>query len=857
LQPRYSPREIELKWQRMWAEEGIFRAEERTDKPKYYYLDMYPYPSGELHMGHMRNYIIGDVLARYKNMTGFNVLHPTGWDALGLPSELAAIKNKMDPQEWTLKCVGRMKEQFNQLGISYDWSREINTCLPEYYRWDQWFFLKFLERGLAYRALAPVNWCPSCETVRANEQVIQGLCERCETPVVKKQLEQWFYRITAYADRLLRDLDTLTEWPERVLTMQRNWIGRSEGVRIRFPVAGRSEVIECFTTRADTLFGATFLVLAPEHPLTVALAAEAGKEAEVGEFISRCVSQSEIVRTEAEAKKEGIFLNAYAVNPANDECIPIWSANYVLMEYGSGAIMAVPAHDQRDLEFARQYALPVRVVIQPDGEELSPETLLEGYVGEGNMVNSGQFNGLWSEKGKAAVADFLERAGAGKREVQYRLRDWCISRQKYWGAPIPVIYCDRCGIVPVPENELPVLLPSSVDLTSKGVPPLASNPDFLNVACPRCQAPARREADTMGTFVYSSWYFLRFASPHSTEVPFEAGPVRYWLPVDKYVGGIEHAVMHLLYARFFTKAFHDLGLVDFEEPFRSLFTQGMIYRHGAKMSKSKGNVVSPDEICDKFGADAGRVFILFLGPPEQDTEWSDQGIEGAFRFLNRVWRLTYDVTNSGAHAATGGNGGYYVPTWKERIAQAELSATAKELRRKVHQTIRKVRIDIEERMHFNTAVSALMELTNSVAVVVDAFKTEPPAPSDALAVSEALHSLILMLSPFAPHIADELWESLGHEGSAYLQPFPAWEEALAAEEAWTIVVQVNGKLRDRLEVPAGTAEEVVREAALHAPKVKRHVEGKPIRQVIVVLPRLVNIVTGGGTPESGARPQTK
>jgi len=841
LQSRYNAAEIEPKWQARWQQMDLFTTRTGSDATKFYCLDMYPYPSGELHMGHMRNYILGDVLARHKTMTGFNVLHPMGWDALGLPSELAAVKNQMHPREWTLNCISRMREQFDRLGISYDWSREVNTCLPEYYRWDQWFFLKFFEKGLAYRALAPVNWCPSCETVLANEQVIQGACERCDTPVVRKELEQWFYRITAYADRLLEDLSSLTEWPERVLAMQRNWIGRSQGVRIKFAVGGRNEFIDCFTTRADTLFGATFVVLAPENPLTMDLARRAGKEAQLTTFISRCRSQAAALRAGEEIQKEGIFLDAYAVNPANGKRIPIWTANYVLMEYGTGAIMAVPAHDQRDLEFARQYDLPVRIVIQPEGEELTEGSLTEAHVGEGVMVNSGQFSGVPSEKGKDAVADFLESKGAGEREVQYRLRDWCISRQKYWGAPIPIVYCDQCGIVPVPEDQLPVLLPSGADLTSKGAAPLASDPTFLHTTCPRCRRPARRETDTMGTFVYSSWYYLRFASPHCNDAPFDRDAVRHWLPVDKYVGGIEHAILHLLYARFFTKAFSDLGLVDFQEPFRNLFTQGMIYRHGAKMSKSKGNVVTPDEICDKFGADTARLFILFLGPPEQDTEWSDQGIEGCHRFLNRLWRLAYDLLSSKEGQVR------YVPSWREEIAKAQFSAEAKELRRKVHQTIRKVATDIEQRMHFNTAISSLMELTNSAVSFLDRSQGLPANPGDSLVLSEAIHNLVLMLSPFAPHVADEIWESLGQEGSTYRQPFPKWEESLTVEEMWTIVVQVDGRFRDRLEVPAGTDTEDIRQSALNLPRVQRHTQGKAIRQVIVVPPKLVNVVTGNRT----------
>lgn len=844
MHPEYNPAEIEPKWRTRWEGMGLFKTRMKKGARKFYDLMMFPYPSGDLHMGHVRNYLMGDVLARYQSMKGCNVLHPIGWDAFGLPAENAAIKQGIHPTDWTAARIEKMKGQFNRLGITYDWKREINTSQPEYYRWTQWLFLQLLKHGLAYRAQGLVNWCPSCATVLANEQVAGGVCERCHTPVVKKNLEQWYFKITAYADRLLCDLDLLTEWPERVVAAQRNWIGRSEGATIRFQLSDSYQAIECFTTRVDTLFGATFLVLAPEHPLTLPLAQQNGRGKQVEELIHRCQIRTQVERTAATVEKEGLFLGAYAINPANGERIPIWSADYVLTEYGTGAIMAVPAHDQRDLEFARQYGLPVRVVIQPPGQELCPETLELPYVEPGIQANSGQFDSLPSEQGAEAITRFLEEKGAASRTVTYRVRDWCVSRQRYWGAPIPVVHCERCGIVPVPEEQLPVLLPQVVDFTPRGVSPLGSNPDFLHCCCPSCQRPATRDTDTMDTFVCSSWYYLRFASPWASDVPFDRQEVTYWLPVDKYVGGAEHAVLHLFYSRFVTKALYDMGYLGFQEPFLNLFTQGMVYKDGAAMSSRKGNVVPPDPICDRYGADTARLYILFLGPPEQDTEWSDQGIEGCFRFLNRLWRFTYDITSPGTEQIVGEDSrGYYIPSWRDRVDGAQLSPAARELRRKLHQTIRKVSIDIEQRMHFNTAISALMELTNSIASFFDAHKNKPLASDDRLALSEALDNLILLLSPFAPHIADELWESLGDEGFAYQQPFPKWDEALTIQEKWTTIVQVNGRLRDRLEIPAGTDEDAIRQAALDSPGVRRHTQGKAIQKVIFVPPKLVNIVT--------------
>jgi len=829
LASRYQFAEIETKWQQRWREARLFQTPEPGERPKFYYLDMFPYPSGELHMGHMRNYIIGDVLARFKVMTGHAVLHPMGWDAFGLPAENAAIERGIHPYDWTMACIKRMREQFESLGISYDWEREVNTCLPEYYKWDQWFFLKMYERGLAYKKQAPVNWCPKCQTVLANEQVVGTACERCDTPVVKRNLEQWFLRITDYAERLLQDLALLEGWPERVRLMQQNWIGRSEGATLIFEVEGTGEPIECFTTRPDTLFGATFLALAPEHPMTLALVAGTPQEAEVRAFVERSARVSEISRASAETPKEGIFLGRYAINPVNGERIPIWTADYVLMEYGSGAIMCVPAHDERDFAFARKYGIPVRVVIQPKGGNLDGETMTEAYVGPGFQVNSGPFDGLPNDEGAEAITRFLEDKGKGRHDVRYRLRDWCISRQRYWGTPIPIIYCESCGTVPVPESDLPVTLPREVEFRPRGVSPLATAEEFVNCKCPKCGGPAKRDTDTMDTFVESSWYFLRFVSPHVNDKPFDPEAVERWMPVDQYVGGIEHATMHLLYARFFVKVLKDMGMVGFEEPFRSLFTQGMIYKDGAKMSKSKGNVVSPDEINSRFGADTGRLFILFAGPPEQDTEWSDEGVAGCSRFLGRTFRLVAD------------NKGLLVADWRDRLNPEEQDPLVRDLRRKTHQTVRKVTEDIGKRMHFNTAVSAMMELVNTMSDFAAALQ-QAPTTAKAAAFSEAVESLILLLAPFCPHLADELWEMTGHEGFTYQQDWPTYDPDLAAESEIVVVVQVDGRVRDRLRLPATADTRTIRDRALASGRVIHALGGKRPRRVIVVGKRLVNIV---------------
>lgn len=822
MESRYDFRRIEAKWQRYWEENGFYIVEEDPYKPKYYNLEMFPYPSGALHMGHVRNYAIGDVVARFKSMQGFNVLHPMGWDAFGLPAENAAIKHGIPPAKWTYANIDNMRQQLKSLGISYDWNREVTTCSPDYYKFTQWLFLQLYHMGLAYKREAAVNWCPSCATVLANEQVVDGACERCETAVEKKNLEQWFFKITDYAERLLNDLDRLTGWPDKVKTMQRNWIGRSEGCEFSFTVKGSGEKIPVFTTRPDTVFGVTYMVLAPEHPLVNTLVAGTEYEAKVREFVEKMKNLSEQARTSAEAEKLGVFTGRYAINPVNGEEVPIWLANYVLMDYGTGAIMAVPAHDQRDFEFAKKYNLEIRVVIQnPENELPLDGSLTEAYVGDGVMVNSGKFNGLSAKEGQSAVIKFMEANKIGRGAVNYRLRDWLISRQRYWGAPIPIVYCDECGIVPVPFEDLPVILPEDVEFRPTGESPLKYVDEFVKTECPSCGKPARRETDTMDTFVCSSWYFMRFASPHAANRPFLKPAVDYWMPVDQYIGGVEHAILHLMYARFFTKVLYDAGMLSCEEPFTNLLTQGMVLKDGAKMSKSKGNVVSPEDTIEKYGADTTRLFILFASPPERDLEWSEQGVEGCHRFLNRVWRLVVDLAK-----------------WQKETSNAVsvLSTSDRDLRYKVHYTIHKVTEDIEKRFNFNTAISAIMELVNAMYQYRDSMgnKMNPQV------VKEALDSLILLLAPFAPHIAEELWEGTGHQGSVHRQPWPTWDEAALERSEMEIVIQVNGKVRDRIRVPVDITKEDLEELALT--QVKKSIGKKHVVRVITVPRKLVNIV---------------
>jgi leucyl-tRNA synthetase len=822
LDERYDFKKVEDRWQRLWAEEKTFTVTEEASKPKYYCLEMFPYPSGRIHMGHVRNYAIGDVISRYKRMRGFNVLHPMGWDSFGLPAENAAIKHGIHPSKWTLENIAFMRDkQLKRLGLSYDWDREVTTCLEEYYRWNQWFFIKMYERGLAYKKLSYVNWCPSCNTVLANEQVEDGLCWRCSSVVEHKELDQWFFKITAYADELLSSIDKLTGWPERVLTMQRNWIGKSVGVEVDFTVEGTGEKLAIFTTRPDTLYGVTFMSIAPEHPMLEALIKGKPQADGVRAFCQRVMREDKAARTDEKQEKEGVFTGAYAVNPLNNEKVPVWVGNFVLMEYGTGAIMSVPAHDQRDFEFAKKYAIPIRVVIQNAEKDLDPREMKEAFVAEGTMVNSGHFDGTPNAKGKEAVADYVEQKKFGKRTVNWRLRDWGISRQRYWGTPIPIIYCDSCGTMPVPEKDLPIRLPIDVELTGKGRSPLAESKSFRETPCPKCGGKAWRETDTMDTFVDSSWYFLRYCSPKETRAPFDKKAAGYWMNVDQYIGGIEHAVLHLLYARFFTKVVRDLGLFDGDEPFKNLLTQGMVIKDGAKMSKSKGNVVDPDFILMKYGADTARLFSLFAAPPERDLEWSDQGVDGAYRFLHRVWAIVY------RHGAAVRN-----------VKPAGAAARGDKLYRKTHLTIKKVTEDIEREFHFNTAISALMEMVNEMYDYTASGVAQDRLP----VLRSAIDVLTLLIAPFAPHFAEELWESLGNRESIANAPWPHYDpEAIVASEI-TVVVQVNGKVRSKLTLPPGASDKDIEAAALADPKVKEFSNGKSPRKVIVVQGKLVNVV---------------
>jgi leucyl-tRNA synthetase len=849
----------------VWDAKKTFRTVEDPSKPKYYVLEMFPYPSGRIHMGHVRNYSIGDVIARYKRMRGRNVLHPMGWDAFGLPAENAAIERGVHPETWTQENILYMKTQLNRMGLSYDWEREVATCEPEYYRWNQWIFLQFYKRGLAYKKSSSVNWCPSCETVLANEQVIEGACWRCETPVVQRELEQWFFRITAYADELLQDLDRLDGWPDKVLTMQRNWIGKSIGAEILFPLVDREGALRVFTTRQDTVYGATFVLLAVEHPLALELCRGSSQEKVVKEFVERIRRISQARRGAEEGEKEGVFTGAYCRNPFTGEKIPIYVANFVLMEYGTGAVMAVPAHDQRDFEFAQKYGLPIRVVIQPKDKLLKPEGMAQAYVDEGIMVASGSFSGLPSSEGREKIAAFLEEKGWGKKESRYRLRDWGISRQRYWGTPIPIIYCAKCGIVPVPESDLPVTLPRNVPFTGKGGSPLLENRTFLDVTCPKCGSKARRETDTMDTFVDSSWYFLRYVSPTFDSAPFDSKKADYWMPVDQYIGGVEHAVLHLLYARFFTKALRDLGLTKVGEPFTNLLTQGMVcketYRceehdwlfpgelvgseregwrcpHCArpvekgrveKMSKSKKNIVDPEELIATYGADTARLFTLFAAPPEKDLEWSAQGVEGAYRFLTRLWRFVFHYRQV-LRAAT------------SNLDHKELPPDLRELRWLIHRTIKRVTDDIEGRFHFNTAIAAVMELLNAVG---SRAKQGAESDQEIRVIKGALETIVVLLYPFVPHVASELWENLGQRTPLEEIRWPAYSEEALEQEKLLIVVQVDGRVRGKITVPADATSESIEAEALADPKVKGFLAGKEIHKVIQVPRRLVNIVLEG------------
>lgn len=824
VEQKYTPCKVEQKWQQHWQEDATFAVTEDETKQKYYLLEMFPYPSGKIHMGHVRNYSIGDVIGRFKRMRGLNVLHPMGWDAFGMPAENAAIQNKSHPAKWTYENIDYMRGQLKKLGLSYDWGRELATCDVEYYRWEQKLFLEMFSKGLAYKKTSFVNWCPKCETVLANEQVEDGACWRCDNEVKQKELDQWFFRITDYAEELLDCTNTLSGWPERVLVMQRNWIGKSIGCEIDFPLEGKNCAVKVFTTRQDTVFGATFMSLAPEHPLASELTAP-DRKVEVDRFIDKVKKTDRIRRTAEDFEKEGVFTGSYCINPLTQQRMPIYLANFVLMDYGTGAVMAVPTHDQRDFEFARKYSLPLQVVIQPDGQTLDADAMTAAFIEPGILIHSGHFDGMPSDGAKEAIADFLEQQSIGKKTVNFRLRDWGISRQRYWGNPIPVIYCDACGVVPVPEKDLPVKLPMDVEFTGEGGSPLANLESFINVACPQCGIPARRETDTMDTFVQSSWYFLRYCCPDFKSGPLDRKRVDYWMSVDQYIGGIEHAVLHLLYARFFTKVLRDLGYITCDEPFTNLLTQGMVIKDGAKMSKSKGNVVDPNALIERYGADTARLFSLFAAPPEKDLDWSDQGVDGSFRFLNRVWRLIHDKLNliSGSGA----------------VDTEKLTADERTLRRAVHKTIRKVTEDIEERFHFNTAISAVMELLNTLQGA-----DLSSSPQRGPVMKEALESMVLLLSPFVPHITEELWQVLGHSTPLSASSWPEYDRDAIIDEEVLVVVQVNGKLRSKITVASGTDEETLKSRALADEKIQPYLEGVQVRKVICVPGKLINIVVG-------------
>ena len=825
----YDPNSIEAKWQAYWEEHKTFKVEVDSAKKKYYLLEMFPYPSGRIHMGHVRNYTIGDTLARFKRMQGYNVLHPLGWDAFGMPAENAAIKNKSHPAQWTFENIRTMRKQIKALGLSYDWDREIATCHPGYYKWNQWLFLKLLGKGLAYRKNSTINWCEDCNTVLANEQVVDGCCWRCDNEVLQKQQEGWFFKITDYADRLLEGCKSLSgKWPEQVLTMQTNWIGKSFGAEVDFKIVQSDEVIKIFTTRPDTLYGAMFMVLAPEHPLTEKLSRGTEQEKAIAAFVQKVKKQDTIARA---CEKEGVFTGAYAVNPLTGESIPVWTANFVLMGYGTGAIMSVPAHDQRDLDFARQYHLPVRVVIQPKTGELDADTMLGAFTADGTMVDSGSFDGLVGQEARRTVCEFLEKEGIGKATINYRLRDWGVSRQRYWGTPIPVIHCSDCGIVPVPEDQLPVELPLDAQLGENGQSPLHSLESFHKTSCPKCGADARRDTDTLDTFVCSSWYFYRYTSPRLEQAPFSKENGSYWMPIDQYVGGIEHAILHLLYSRFFNLVLNDLGLTQAPEPFAHLLAQGMVIKDGAKMSKSKGNVVDPDEIISAYGADTARLFILFAAPPVKDLEWSDQGVEGCSRFLKRVWRIF----------------GEFAEEIKTVTLPGESFTTPvpeiKALRRMTHITIRRVTDDIATRMQFNTAISAIMELVNHLFSFKEWWGNKNNQDETSrMAVREALETLVLTLSPFAPHIAEELGSLMGLSKTLDQTAWPQYIESLTQTDEILIVLQVNGKVRQKISVESGISDDDLKTRSLEDLKIKEWTQGKEVKKVIVIPKKLVNIV---------------
>ena len=826
IQEKYAPHDIEAKWQKYWEENKTFKVEMDKDKPKSYVLEMFPYPSGNLHMGHVRNYSIGDVIARFRTMKGFNVLHPMGWDSFGMPAENAAIKHNIPPKKWTLENIANMTRQLKALGLSYDWDREVTTCKEDYYKWTQWFFELFYKRGLAVKKESAVNWCDTCNTVLANEQVIDGKCWRCDHEVVKKDLSQWFFKITDYADELLKDLDLLPGWPERVKTMQHNWIGRSEGLEFSFEIPALNDTVAVYTTRPDTAYGVTFMALAAEHPLIKKICENNPKADEINAFCERVRNQSEIERTSSESEKEGVFTGVYCINPFTGRKVEIWVTNYVLYDYGTGAVMGVPTGDQRDWMFADKYGIEKIVTICPIGKELKLEEMTCAYEEkEGMLVNSGEFTGMEMHKAMSAIMDKAEAEGFGKRRVNYRLRDWLISRQRYWGAPIPIIYCPHCGEVLVPEDQLPVRLPEDVSFNAGAKSPLATSEEFVHCKCPKCGADATRETDTMDTFLCSSWYYLRYTDAHNDKMPFDKELNNYWSPVDQYIGGIEHAILHLLYSRFFVKVLRDAGLVDYDEPFSNLLTQGMVIKDGAKMSKSLGNVVSPEEILSKYGADTARLFILFAAPPERELEWSDQGVEGSFRFLNRIWRIVQAFEAVLAQKVT-------------EYDHSNLSEADKDLRRVLHSSIKKVTNDIETRFNFNTAISTMMELVNALY----AYKEAAKEPNAGL-VYEAISDLIKMMSPFVPHITEELWRgAIDANSSVHEQSWPECDEEALKVDNVEIVLQVNGKVRGRLTVPAEATKEELEKIAMADANVQAHIGDATVRKVICVPGRLVNIV---------------
>ena len=826
IQEKYAPHDIEAKWQKYWEENKTFKVEMDKDKPKSYVLEMFPYPSGNLHMGHVRNYSIGDVITRFRTMKGFNVLHPMGWDSFGMPAENAAIKHNIPPKKWTLENIANMTRQLKALGLSYDWDREVTTCKEDYYKWTQWFFELFYKRGLAVKKESAVNWCDTCNTVLANEQVIDGKCWRCDHEVVKKDLSQWFFKITDYADELLKDLDLLPGWPERVKTMQHNWIGRSEGLEFSFEIPALNDTVAVYTTRPDTAYGVTFMALAAEHPLIKKICENNPKADEINAFCERVRNQSEIERTSSESEKEGVFTGVYCINPFTGRKVEIWVTNYVLYDYGTGAVMGVPTGDQRDWMFADKYGIEKIVTICPIGKELKLEEMTCAYEEkEGMLVNSGEFTGMEMHKAMSAIMDKAEAEGFGKRRVNYRLRDWLISRQRYWGAPIPIIYCPHCGEVLVPEDQLPVRLPEDVSFNAGAKSPLATSEEFVHCKCPKCGADATRETDTMDTFLCSSWYYLRYTDAHNDKMPFDKELNNYWGPVDQYIGGIEHAILHLLYSRFFVKVLRDAGLVDYDEPFSNLLTQGMVIKDGAKMSKSLGNVVSPEEILSKYGADTARLFILFAAPPERELEWSDQGVEGSFRFLNRIWRIVQAFEAVLAQKVT-------------EYDHSNLSEADKDLRRVLHSSIKKVTNDIETRFNFNTAISTMMELVNALY----AYKEAAKEPNAGL-VYEAISDLIKMMSPFVPHITEELWRgAIDANSSVHEQSWPECDEEALKVDNVEIVLQVNGKVRGRLTVPAEATKEELEKIAMADANVQAHIGDATVRKVICVPGRLVNIV---------------